>query len=477
MNKFNLLGKIMGITTVIAVVLAVSVFSVLSQSKKVSASYPCYDPNVVQCGANTPQELVNIMNGADQAGHRDVKEIFDGIGIYENDIISSRMVNGQVYRDGTVRVGGAVVASNVVNGQRGDYGINGPHTNWDGLEWASPSANFKPSTALLDAWVYMPNGQFQYAIIKACGNPVLVPPLHVMPTKIKIKKEVTNLTSDREWRKSNTAVPGNALGYRLLVENISNVSVREIVIKDILPAHLDIIPNTGKLNYGGIESNISDASITGGGRLGVMPPGQKVAVTFAVRVRDDFPAGCTNLINTGSAKGGNTDRVQDTANTLVCLQGQVKYKITVDKYNDLNGDAVRQENEPLLPNWKFTLTGNNLTDTRTTDAGGTITFADLEAGQYTITEEMQAGWKSTTGISQAVTIGPDKTVLFGNQQETPPPPPPTPPTPPTPGQPTSLPVSGPVEAAGGVMGTAGLGYAGYLWRKSRKTLMDNLKKF
>lgn len=66
----------------------------------------------------------------------------------------------------------------------------------------------------------------------------------------------------------------------------------------------------------------------------------------------------------------------------------------------------------------------------------------------------------------------------------PPPPPPSPP--PTPqGQPTvaaaavpsgALPVSGPVEAAAGVMGTGAIGYAGYMWRRSRRHLLDTLKK-
>lgn len=466
--KKKILKRVLAVA-VVSAVLAIGGNIANLKLKQASAGYPCYDPNIVHCGAASKQDLVSAMNGTDQAGHRDIKDIFDRIGIYEKDILSARVVDGTVRKsDGAVIVGGQVVATNTVNGQRGSYGIQGPHTSWIGLEWAHPSANFRADS--LDVWVYMVNGQFKYAIIKACGNPVLVPPLQEIPTRITIKKEVMNITSDKVWKKSNEAKPTNALGYLLTLQNTSDVSVREVVVKDILPGHMDLIPGTGKLIINNNqEIDIPDRAIAGGYNLGILSPGQVVYIKFATRLKDDFPGGCTNLINTGIAKGGNTEQVQDTASTLVCIvTPQAKYNITVKKFNDINGDGKKQENEEMLPNWKFTLTGSKVTDTRTTDASGSISYINLDAGTYAVAEEMQPGWRATTSASQNATVGPDATLWFGNQRVE------VPPTPPA--QPTQLPVSGPVEAAAGVMGTGALGYAGYMWRRSKIKLMSTLKE-
>ena len=378
---------------VLAVFLPLFFIGNLGLSFRAQASgYPCYGPNVSFCGASSQQELVNMMNGSDQAGQTYIKAIFDRIGIYQQDITSARMVNGFIRKnDGAIIVNGQVVATGAVNGQRGTEGILGTHTPWVGLEWAHPSANFRPSISGLDIWAYMVNGQFQYGIIKACGNPVIVPPLHVMPTNITIKKEVMNLTSDPVWKKEDVADPTNALGYVLTIQNVSNVSVREVVVKDILPAHMDLIPGTGKLRFNdNQELDIPDRAITGGYNMGVLSPGQIVYVRFATRIhdKDDFPGDCVNLTNTGIAKAGNTDQVQDTASTKVCTS-----------------------KKPITP--------KDIPET--------------------------------------------------------PPTPVVPQTTPTPAP--TLPKAGPVEATAGAMGTAGLGYAGYLWRRSRKLLSDSLRKF
>ncbi|MEK7447179.1 MAG: DUF11 domain-containing protein [Patescibacteria group bacterium] len=578
--------------------------------KSSTSAWPCYEPNVVFCGSNSKTEFANQMaNGDGRNG--DIGTMLGRMGIFPNDVLSSRMVDGEIHRDGSVWVGGTMVASNALNGQRGTYGINGPSTPWAGLYWASPSANFRPDVNILTAWVYMYNGQFKYGIIKACGNPIVIQltpatpgitiekkvsssgdpvwrksntaragetlkydvyvknnstvstegmaiwdvlPPHVtlipgtgrmmisnntynipdsaitgrvdagdwapgqdgrmtfevrinndipqgqcadlvntgltafsrittpltstattrvcsvqpqVPSLI-IEKNVSNHTSDPVWRDYDNGVPGDTLRYSVRVLNNSQTTANNVMVRDVLPPHVTLVSGSGKIAVGTTSRSITDDEIRNGVNMGNFVPGQDGYLTFEVKINNDFPNdGCQELNNTGFTRADSVGEISDTARTTVCIQ-RGRCTITVNKYNDLNGDAVRQENEPLLPNWKFTLKGTNLEDTKTTNSGGSLTYAGLEEGQYSVTEELQNGWKSTTGISQLTRVCPDKTLWFGNQQVSPPPPPP--------GQPASLPVSGPVEVTGGIMGTGALGYAGYMWRKSRKTLTDTLKR-
>ncbi|MEE8450423.1 MAG: hypothetical protein V3R99_00865 [Thermoguttaceae bacterium] len=76
-------------------------------------------------------------------------------------------------------------------------------------------------------------------------------------------------------------------------------------------------------------------------------------------------------------------------------------RICGSKFNDLNGDRVRDPGEPLLPNWIIYLDENN--DGRrdpgerfeVTDAAGNYCFSNLPPGDYTVAEIQQNGWEQT----------------------------------------------------------------------------------
>ena len=93
-----------------------------------------------------------------------------------------------------------------------------------------------------------------------------------------------------------------------------------------------------------------------------------------------------------------------------------KFTITVKKFNDKDGDKKRDGNEGFLQGWEFTIKGNGINrPVKTTNKNGELVFGNLPAGTYTITEKMKSGWESTTGLSKKITVGPNKTVLFGNK--------------------------------------------------------------
>ena len=92
------------------------------------------------------------------------------------------------------------------------------------------------------------------------------------------------------------------------------------------------------------------------------------------------------------------------------------------KFNDLNGDGVRDADEPGLPGWTITLVAPDGTETSTTTAeDGSYRFEGLAAGSYTVSEEFQDGWTPTAPDTGSQTVDLAETdstdVSFGNVEE------------------------------------------------------------
>lgn len=70
-------------------------------------------------------------------------------------------------------------------------------------------------------------------------------------------------------------------------------------------------------------------------------------------------------------------------------------KITVYKFNDINGNGVKEADEPTLPNWEMIM-GQVEKDSikQTTDGSGKTLF-DLPSGEYELSETIQDGWEQT----------------------------------------------------------------------------------
>jgi hypothetical protein len=89
--------------------------------------------------------------------------------------------------------------------------------------------------------------------------------------------------------------------------------------------------------------------------------------------------------------------------------------ITINKFQDSNGNGVRDTGEPALAGWQFRVTLGSTTRTGTTDSNGQIRFTNLEQGLYVVTEVLQPGWRTTTGLAQSRTVNTStQTFNFGN---------------------------------------------------------------
>jgi protocatechuate 3,4-dioxygenase beta subunit len=100
------------------------------------------------------------------------------------------------------------------------------------------------------------------------------------------------------------------------------------------------------------------------------------------------------------------------------------------KWNDLNGNSVKDAGEPGIANWQMALTfvgpvGGPVHDIilakTKTDATGAYTFRKLFPGIYKVSEFSQLGWTPTTATELTVTLPGSKTNQnFGNKLVSPP---------------------------------------------------------
>ena len=65
------------------------------------------------------------------------------------------------------------------------------------------------------------------------------------------------------------------------------------------------------------------------------------------------------------------------------------------KWHDLDGDGVRDPEEPRIKGWIIWLEGEGMVLSTTTNADGFYWFMDIPTGTYTIEEEMLPGWTQT----------------------------------------------------------------------------------
>jgi hypothetical protein len=134
----------------------------------ISSPRDCDNNAVINCGALTTTEL------RQRYGNKGVATIYNHFGITAKDIsaVDNTAVAGLVHKNGNVTVAGKVVATNAITAGRKDISGSAKVTS-DGVVFykRAPSVSFRPSS--LSAFVIMENGKFKYAILGACGNPVM----------------------------------------------------------------------------------------------------------------------------------------------------------------------------------------------------------------------------------------------------------------------------------------------------------------
>ena len=139
----------------------------------------------------------------------------------------------------------------------------------------------------------------------------------------------------------------------------------------------------------------------------------------------DMPVGKCTVVEQPrggwSATTPTTQMITVTANqTATTLFGnrQQRGTLCIATFNDLNGDGVKNADEPSLPGFVFQVRATEPAKTLPTDTKG-IGCSDLPIGNYIVVAQPQRGWIATTPATLTVTVTADQAanVFFGSRQE------------------------------------------------------------
>lgn len=419
-QKFNY-KRILVLSLVVAVVAAgVSTFTTTSRA---SGSRDCDDNAVIYCGTLSTTELKNKLDdgtGKQYQSSAELKSLFAHYGIQESQF--GKLVDGYVTKDNKVYVDGKVVKNDVYS--IGRHYIPGS-TKLEFVKYPlyqrHPSVSFVSNT--IGAFVYLNyDNSMAYAVLKSCGN--IVPGVGIR-TEVKkydltIKKfEDLNGNGQKEATESYLA----DWKFRVTGKNYDktiNTDAAGIASFKSLPGGDYKITEIKKDGWISITNPVRDVHLTS-----------------------------SQTIYFGNKK---------------IVPGVVDLRII--KFNDVNGNKVKDENEVGLSGWQFKVNGPSGERTVATDETGQSLLTGQKPGEYTVTEVAQSGWKNTTGLAVKKTVTTDAKTQefdFGNRQI-------------VPGQPSSLPVSGPASAAAGAFSITALIGAAYEWLKSKKLLFFAKRK-
>jgi len=193
-------------------------------------SQPRDDDNnaIVRNGAYTKSELKRKMTG-------DIPKIFAHYSITKSEIDSASTVSGVVRKNGQVLVNGQVVATGAIS--TGRQNMPGSTYIPSIKVYERPvSVSFRSNE--LSAFVKMTNGQFEWAVLHSCGNPVKAKPV----PKPKPKPKVPKVTIQKDVSKKLVDV-NEIFDYRLVVKNTGEIALKNVVVTDKAPTGVEFIPN------------------------------------------------------------------------------------------------------------------------------------------------------------------------------------------------------------------------------------------
>lgn len=159
---------------------AITIGTALLQQQAFAQTAACSDNDIIRCGVTSGEDFKNKMN-QNTAG--DLPAVYGRYGITADEV-AAKAVEGNAYQDGTIRVNGRIVATDVTSLGRNKKSYSSDVAIGNKTYYESASQDVFKSDALAVLVVMDSNNQFKYAIIKECGNPAKgTPVVNEPPTK------------------------------------------------------------------------------------------------------------------------------------------------------------------------------------------------------------------------------------------------------------------------------------------------------
>ncbi len=205
------------------------------------------------------------------------------------------------------------------------------------------------------------------------------------------------------------ALAGDAIGIELL-----NLNATATVEENRISGAQTCVDARGVATLQMTDNTLTTCSATG-----LLFGAADVTPVSATIESNTFISGPVGIENTSSLTlDVCSNFFQNVTTTTVANPGTfTPCPVIIEKFEDLNRNGERDEGEPGLAGWEFTVTQAGQTvATATTDAAGVITLPDIGSGDYEVCETLQPGWINTTELCQPLTAGPGRANLlrFGN---------------------------------------------------------------
>ncbi|HSW65617.1 MAG TPA: hypothetical protein VLI54_00570 [Bacillota bacterium] len=221
-------------------IIALMIWQATLPASALSLSSPrdCDSNAVINCGALTTTELTTRYN------NKGVGTIYASFGITAADISATptTAVAGRVYKDGTVKVGDTTVATAAITaGRENISGSTKVVSAGTTFYKRPPSVSFRVDS--IAAYVVMANGQFKFAILAACGNPVTATavPKAATPaptpevTKPVVEQPVeTPISAPSTQTPASTPTPPATLASAQTVTSLPNAGPGAVVLIAVL---------------------------------------------------------------------------------------------------------------------------------------------------------------------------------------------------------------------------------------------------
>ena len=160
-------------------------------------------------------------------------------------------------------------------------------------------------------------GCFQFAAFVEIKVKINVQP----PPNLQVTKQV-KINGGPTWNKEVAAKPGDDIKWMIGTKDISNANLNNVIARDVLPPHLQVVPGSIKLYSGSNVYPLDDHQLfVGGFNIGNYVPGSLQFITFDTIAQSDFPACSVLVTNIAHARSDQTPaEVTDTANASITKQ-------------------------------------------------------------------------------------------------------------------------------------------------------------
>ena len=141
----------------------------------------------------------------------------------------------------------------------------------------------------------------------------------------------------------------------------------------------------------------------------------ELPANFRYSVSETIPVGWRN-----STPHTQSVYIEPCEDTPAVFGNYRPIRINIYKFNDTNGNCIRDSDEQGLAGWDFWISGPNVNEIFTTDENGRVIYGYAIPGQYRIEErpreDQRKYWRSTTTLIREVTVEDrqPKTEEFGN---------------------------------------------------------------